>query len=52
MDATDIQKYLSEIITLTNSQKSKADVNNDGILNVADATEIQKYLAGIPSCLG
>lgn len=30
----------------------QGDVNGDGVVNVVDATEIQKYAAGLPSLLG
>lgn len=48
-DATHIQKYLVEIIILTDTQLKNADIDNDGIVSVRDATEIQKYLASISS---
>ena len=51
VDATEIQKYLAGLTTLTDFQITKGDVNNDGVLSVIDATEIQKYLAGISSSL-
>ena len=50
-DATQIQKYLVEIISLTDSQLKNADIDNDGIVSVRDATEIQKHLIGISSYL-
>lgn len=47
VDATMIQKYLADMITLTTSQKEAADVNRDGVVDLKDVTYIQKYLAGI-----
>ena len=43
-------KKFSAIENLLTPQQG--DVNNDGIINVVDATEIQKYAAGLPSVLG
>lgn len=45
-DATDVQKGLAEILTLTDNQKISSDVNGDGEVNITDVTIIQKYLAG------
>jgi hypothetical protein len=42
-DATLIQKYAVDKITLTDEQKEVADVNDDGIVDVFDATDIQKF---------
>ena len=50
-DATQIQKCLVDLITLTNEQKKNADTNSDGIINIRDVTEIQRYLAKLPSSL-
>lgn len=46
-DATDVQKYLSDMITFTEIKKLNADVTQDGKVNINDATQIQKLLAGI-----
>ena len=43
-DATEIQRYIAEITTLTDTQLSVADMNYNGIINVMDATAIQRYL--------
>ena len=31
----------------TDEQRRNADVNGDGVINVLDATHIQKYLVGL-----
>ncbi len=46
-DATDIQKHIAGLITLSDTQKAAADVNGDGQVTIADATDIQKYIAGL-----
>ena len=43
-DATLIQKYLSKTATFTDEQIKTADYNQDGVVNVADATLIQKKI--------
>lgn len=43
-DATVIQKYAIDKVTLNDIQQKASDVNNDGLINVKDATIIQKYL--------
>ena len=42
-----IQKYLAGIIDFDDMQKSAADTNGDGKINIFDATRIQKYVAGV-----
>ena len=44
---TDIMKYSAELIDKTEINLKYADVNGDGIVNVTDATAVQKALAGI-----
>lgn len=46
-DATDIGKYLADLISFDENQLTKADFNGDEIINIADATDIQKKLANI-----
>ena len=46
LDASDIQKYLVEKVSLSEPQKYIADVNNDGEVDILDATMIQKYTVG------
>ncbi len=43
-DATEIQKYLVELVTFTDEQFLAADVNNDGEVNITDARLIQQYI--------
>ena len=47
LDATEIQKYLSQLANLTKEELKRCDFNGDGIVSVIDSTEIQKYLAQI-----
>ena len=46
-DATEIQKYLAELVELSEKQKISADVNGDGVISIFDATEIQKIAAEV-----
>ena len=46
-DATDIGKYLADLISFDENQLTKADFNGDGIINITDSTDIQKMLANI-----
>ncbi|MGN0449383.1 MAG: lamin tail domain-containing protein [Ruminococcus sp.] len=46
-DATEIQKYLAELVELSESQKNSADVNGDGVISIFDATEIQMIAAEV-----
>lgn len=43
-DATLIQKYLNKSATLTDEQIKTADYNQDGVVNIADATLVQKKI--------
>lgn len=47
-DATLLQKYIANISTLTDDQKLLADCNGDGVIDVRDATYIQKTIVKIP----
>ncbi len=47
-DATEIQKAVAELITISDLQAALADVDADGTITVKDATEIQKYIAELP----
>lgn len=51
-DVTLIQKYLADVSSFTDTQKTFADVNGDGDVMIDDVTMIQKYLAGIITKLG
>lgn len=46
-DATNIQKYMAEMLDFTDKQKELADVNKDGKVGVDDVTLIQKHMAGL-----
>lgn len=46
-DATLIQKFLANFVTLEELQKKVADVNGDSTISIKDVTAIQKYLADI-----
>ena len=41
-----LQKYLAGLVSFIDDQLTLADTNGDGSVTVADATVIQKYLAG------
>ncbi len=47
LDATEIQKYLSQLSSLTEEEIRRCDFNGDGFVSVMDSTAIQKYLANI-----
>lgn len=47
IDATEIQKYLANKVTLDDVQLKLADFNNDGIISVSDATGVQKFIAQV-----
>ena len=51
-DATDIQRHLAELTTLTDSELAAADANGDGVVDINDATHLQKYLAEFNVALG
>ena len=44
-DVTEIQRHILELLTLTGDAFRAADVDGNGIISIADATLIQKYLA-------
>lgn len=46
VDATLVQKYVVERVTLNNEQLSVADIDKNGIVSVSDATVIQKLAVG------
>ena len=46
-DVTFIQKYLVDLVTMSETAKALADVNGNGVVNIIDATAIQKWLADI-----
>lgn len=46
-DATEIQKHLAGIVTLSEKRLLCADIDSDGVNNIKDATFLQKFLAGM-----
>lgn len=48
-DATEISKYLVNLITLEGKALATADVNGDADIDINDVTCIQKYLAKFTS---
>ncbi len=50
-DATLIQKYLANIITVEDMNTENADINRDNRITISDATAIQKFLAKINNIL-
>ena len=51
-DATTIQKFLADLLTLTDEKLALADVDYNGTVNVKDCTMLQKDLAGIRVSVG
>ena len=51
-DATEIQKYVAELIEFTDEQKAVADTDGDGIISIKDVTQIQRYVAEYIDKLG
>ncbi len=47
LDATEIQKYLSQLSSLGDEELKRCDYNGDGFVSVMDSTAIQKYLANV-----
>lgn len=44
-DATTIQQYVAQMIELVYSQKVRADVDGNGIIDIKDSTFVQLYSA-------
>lgn len=44
-DAVELQKYLAGITTFDDIQKTYADTNGDGQINIFDVTRIQRFVA-------
>ena len=51
-DATEIQKYLVNMVELDDEQKKLSDTDNDNKVSVMDATKIQKYIVNLVDDLG
>lgn len=45
LNATEIQKHIVGLITLSDDKKKEYDFNGDGVLNIYDTTYLQKILA-------
>lgn len=43
-DATMLQKYLADSISLSDSQRYVADIDGDGIISVKDVAKLQKFI--------
>ena len=51
-DATYIQKYIADLVSMTSQQQQAANVDGDNEISIKDATEIQKHVSGMSSVLG
>lgn len=49
IDATEVQRYVAQLVAFTNDQFTAADVDHDGSITVKDATTIQKFVVNIIS---
>lgn len=49
-DATYIQRYLSDIISFTDKQKTVSDCDGDNVVSIKDATMIQMFCADFENC--
>mgnify|MGYP000201813007 CR=1 FL=1 len=49
LDATEVQKYVVQLVAFTNDQFTAADVDHDGTITVKDATTIQKFVVNLIS---
>lgn len=50
LDATEIQKYIAEIVLLSEDAVIAADCDDDGRVSIKDATAVQKYIAELEDC--
>lgn len=48
-DATEVQKYVVQLVAFTNDQFTAADVDHDSTITVKDATTIQKFVVNLIS---
>lgn len=51
LDATEIQKHLAKLVTLSDQQLKNANTDHNDTVNILDATQIQKYLAKLVDSL-
>ena len=49
IDATEVQKYVAQLVAFTNDQFTAADVDHDSTITVKDATTIQKFVVNLIS---
>lgn len=49
IDATEVQKYVAQLVAFTNDQFTAADVDHDSTITVKDATTIQKFIVNLIS---
>lgn len=49
VDATEVQKYVAQLVAFTNDQFTAADVDHDSTITVKDATTIQKFVVKLIS---
>ena len=49
VDATEVQRYVAQLVAFTNDQFTAADVDHDGTITVKDATTIQKFVVDLIS---
>ena len=49
IDATEVQRYVAQLVAFTNDQFTAADVDHDGTITVKDATTIQKFVVDLIS---
>ena len=52
VDATEVQKHIVEIVTLSGAKLKAADANGDNTVNIKDVTAIQYYAVGISANAG
>lgn len=48
-DVTGVQRITAALVTPDALTNRVSDVNGDGVVDIVDATEIQKYIAGYKS---
>ena len=51
-DATEMQKYLAQMVAFSDAQQAAADTDGNGTVTINDVTHLQKYLAQYDVTLG
>lgn len=46
-DATELQRHIAELITLSDEALKNADTNRDGVVTISDVTKIQRAIVGL-----